>query len=89
VKFTKRRALTYREKDKRVDKLLDLNEDLLDTMRSLISWLLRYTDKYKIPLPNEESLLYQLDRVTQILEQMSQPTNLEQPSGTTRDGTEP
>ena len=65
-----------------------LNEDLYSHLIGSIYYLLKYSEKYSIPLPQKHALLGMVQKADFIIDQFALPTKNQQPDKTPSDSTE-
>src|SRR5579883_1900922 len=72
-------------------KVKEVNDELLEQLASSLRWLLYYSTKHNIPLPETEKIILLIDRAIEIANKLptSYQPKMNNPSGTTEDGTEP
>ena len=58
------------------------NEELLDYFTSSLRWLIHYSEKNNIPLPEKDKIIKAVERAMEIANKTA-PTNLQQPDATT------
>ncbi|HKO40027.1 MAG TPA: hypothetical protein VJU85_02115 [Nitrososphaeraceae archaeon] len=64
-----------------------VNDELLEYLSSSLNWLLHYSHKYQIPLPEKDRIIEMLENRMNVSKKL--PPNLKHPNGTPRDKTEP
>jgi len=77
-------------------KTKQINDELLEYLSSSLRYLLHYSNKYAIPLPERETILSILDRIMDVSKELPigkkhnfPPTEFHQRNKTTEDETEP
>lgn len=64
-----------------------VNDELLEYLSSSLNWLLRYSHKYQIPLPEKDRIIEMLENIMNVDKKL--PPNFKHPNGTPKDSTEP
>lgn len=57
------------------------NEQLLEHFASSLWWLIHYSEKHNIPLPEKDKIIQAVERAMKLAENIP-PTNLQQPNRT-------
>jgi len=84
-----------REFQKMLDRglvLKELNEELADTLETILFWIFKYADKHNIPIREERSLFLLLQRAQNLTDQMKNslpPTQRYREDSRPEDPTEP
>jgi hypothetical protein len=66
-----------------------MNQELYQHLTGSIYWLLKYSEKYNIPLPKKDELLRMVEKANFLIDQFIPPPKPQQPSKTPSDPTEP
>jgi hypothetical protein len=86
------------DKWKQVNKMQDINQRLYDELGGSLMYILEYSEKNNIVLPNRDRLYRIIDNIHQTMDDLNDfrnrinsipPTKNEQQNKTTEDGTEP
>jgi hypothetical protein len=64
-----------------------VNDELLEYLSSSLNWLLHYSHKYQIPLPEKDMIIGMLENIMKVDKKL--PPNFKHPNGTPEDSTEP
>ena len=64
-----------------------VNDELLEYLSSSLNWLLHYSNKYKIPLPEKDIINGILENIMNVDKKL--PPNFKHPNGTPEESTEP
>jgi hypothetical protein len=87
------------EEWKQVDKMKKLNQRLYDELGGCLMYILEYSEKNNIVLPNRDRLFRMVDNIHKTMDTIwdyhhkingtTSPTKMQQPNKTTEDSTEP
>ena len=64
-----------------------VNDELLEYLFSSLRWLLHYSHKYQIPLPEKDKILETLENIMNVEKKL--PPNFKHPNGTPKESIEP
>ncbi len=64
-----------------------VNDELLEYLSSSLNWLLHYSHKYQIPLPEKDRIIQTIENIMNVDKKL--PPNFKHPNGTPDDSTEP
>ena len=78
---------TLKEYDN-ANRIKKLNEGLYEHLTGSIYYLLKYSEKHNILLPQKEALLGMVEKADFFIDQFTTPTKNQQPEKTTEDSTE-